>query len=199
METCFMPLSFDSISHGTIAFGFFNIDSDMLLLDHYFFFATEFCDNISRISGDYGHEPIKTSWDIYYIIDREDIGDLMGAIHGFRHTGFIGEVYRGFPFPEDPDNFRQQPDGVKNQAIVQDIIKKYARHVEVPFIVDKGRKTVTLGVYTFDRPSFQALIRYVWQGGYPRWKDNKSPDYVRVMKEKIGQDRTGLFEGIVFE
>ena len=45
-----MPLAFDSISHGTIAFGFFNIDSDMLLLDHYFFFATEFCDNISRIS-----------------------------------------------------------------------------------------------------------------------------------------------------
>jgi hypothetical protein len=33
-----MPLTFESISHGTIAFGFFNIDSDMLLLEKYFFF-----------------------------------------------------------------------------------------------------------------------------------------------------------------
>jgi hypothetical protein len=28
-----MPLAFESINHGTIAFGFFNIESDMLLLD----------------------------------------------------------------------------------------------------------------------------------------------------------------------
>lgn len=31
-----MPLAFDTLSHGTIAFGFFNIDSDMLLLEQYF-------------------------------------------------------------------------------------------------------------------------------------------------------------------
>jgi hypothetical protein len=34
-----MPLAFESLSHGTIAFGFFNIESDMLLLDRYFLFA----------------------------------------------------------------------------------------------------------------------------------------------------------------
>ena len=28
-----MPLAFESLSHGTIAFGFFNIESDLLLLD----------------------------------------------------------------------------------------------------------------------------------------------------------------------
>ena len=28
-----MPLTFDTISHGAIAFGFFNIESDMLLLE----------------------------------------------------------------------------------------------------------------------------------------------------------------------
>ncbi|MCP4627562.1 MAG: hypothetical protein GY850_29210, partial [bacterium] len=38
-----MPLSFDSLSHGSIAFGFFNIESDMLLCDRYFLFASEFC------------------------------------------------------------------------------------------------------------------------------------------------------------
>jgi hypothetical protein len=31
-----MPLAFQSLSHGTITFGFFNIESDMLLLDRYF-------------------------------------------------------------------------------------------------------------------------------------------------------------------
>ena len=28
-----MPLAFDSLNHGIVAFGFFNIDSDMLLLE----------------------------------------------------------------------------------------------------------------------------------------------------------------------
>ena len=37
-----MPLVFESLSHGTIAFGFFNIDSDMLLLEQYFLFGSEF-------------------------------------------------------------------------------------------------------------------------------------------------------------
>jgi hypothetical protein len=34
-----MPLAFESLSHGIIAFGFFNIESDMLILDRYFLFA----------------------------------------------------------------------------------------------------------------------------------------------------------------
>ncbi len=45
-----MPLAFDSLSHGIVAFGFFNIESDMLILEQYFFFATEFCDYITRIA-----------------------------------------------------------------------------------------------------------------------------------------------------
>jgi hypothetical protein len=35
-----MPLSFESRSHGPVAFGFFNIESDMLLLERTFFSAT---------------------------------------------------------------------------------------------------------------------------------------------------------------
>ena len=41
-----MPLTFESLSHGTIAFGFFNIESDLLLCDRYFLFADDFCANI---------------------------------------------------------------------------------------------------------------------------------------------------------
>ncbi|MGD2186296.1 MAG: hypothetical protein PVI71_09215 [Desulfobacterales bacterium] len=32
-----MPLAFESLSHGSIAFGFFNIETDMLLLENYFY------------------------------------------------------------------------------------------------------------------------------------------------------------------
>ena len=46
-----MPLSFESMSHGTIAFGFFNIESDMLLCDRYFFFADDFCVKIGQMAG----------------------------------------------------------------------------------------------------------------------------------------------------
>ncbi len=35
-----MPISFPSKSHGQIPIGFFNIETDMLLLDRYFFFST---------------------------------------------------------------------------------------------------------------------------------------------------------------
>ena len=46
-----MPLAFESLSHGTVAFGFFNIESDMLLLDRYFFFAGDFCDCVTALAA----------------------------------------------------------------------------------------------------------------------------------------------------
>jgi len=39
-----MPISFLSKSHGRIPIGFFNIETDMLLMDRYFFFSTDFCE-----------------------------------------------------------------------------------------------------------------------------------------------------------
>lgn len=49
-----MPLAFESISHGTLPFGFFNIESDMLLLDHYFFFASDYFITYISMSNGYG-------------------------------------------------------------------------------------------------------------------------------------------------
>ncbi|MCA1793126.1 MAG: hypothetical protein LC660_04495 [Desulfobacteraceae bacterium] len=45
-----MPLSFDSASHGPAAFGFFNIESDMLLLERFFFFCDDFCTWITSLA-----------------------------------------------------------------------------------------------------------------------------------------------------
>lgn len=193
-----MPLAFDSLSHGSIAFGFFNIESDMLLLDRYFFFSTDFCEHISGIVESDGEGPFKTSWQVYYIEKPEDIGDLMGAIHGVHYQGFMGELYHRFPFPERPEDFKQKPEGVKTRAIVENMIAKYAEYIEIPFITDKEAQTVEIGVFRFSRPSFHELIKYVWRGGYPRWKEEVKPDYILTMKREIEQKNIGLFEGLFF-
>jgi len=38
---------------------------------------------------------------VYSIDEPGKVGDLMAAIHGIRYTGFIGEVYKRFPFPNE--------------------------------------------------------------------------------------------------
>ncbi len=116
-----MPLAFESLSHGTIAFGFFNIESDMLLCDCHFFFADDFCAKIGQM-GEHAAEPeYQTVWKVYTIESHEEIGDLMGAIHGVRFTGFIGELYGRFPFPQQPVDFKQNPEGDQTQSLVAEI------------------------------------------------------------------------------
>ncbi len=45
-----MPLLFQSLSHGEIPFGFFNIETDMILLNNYFIFASDMADNVIRLA-----------------------------------------------------------------------------------------------------------------------------------------------------
>lgn len=193
-----MPLGFQSLSHGVIAFGFFNIDTDLLLLEHYFLFLDAFCNYVSREARTGGIEPTRDFWEIHAIENREDIGDLMGAIHGIRYTGFIGEVYRQFPFPERQEDFKQRPDGWKNRSEVKRILNKYARRVDIPFETDPKEGKVTIGEFLFDRVSFREIVRYVWLGGYPRWKEGTRPDVVSEMKRDIEQSRNRLLSGLQF-
>ena len=74
-----MPLAFESLSHRTIAFGFFNIESDMLLLDRYFLFAEDFCcylKNIAEIRSGYvtvmRNTILQSSKGIFNAIDFEN-------------------------------------------------------------------------------------------------------------------------------
>lgn len=191
-----MPLAFRTLSHGDVAFGFFNIESDMLLLEKYFFFSTVFCRRLSRYAG----QPDSQLSPVFlpgYVIDQpEDIGDLMGAIHGVRYTGFIGDVYRRFPFPDDPRRFKQNPRCADTQGTMKALISPYARPVNIPLIAAADELEITLGGYRFSRPVFQQLIQYVWKGGYPRWKDNLQPDHVRAMKASLLQSLRHLFDGL---
>ncbi len=189
-----MPLAFQSLSHGEISFGFFNIESDMLLLNQYFFFASDFCNNISQLasSDQNRNESIMTEWDVYSL-RLYDIGNLMGAIQGIDLRGFIGETYRLFPFPKETWAFRQNPEGYKTRKTIENVLRKYVELSKIPVVVETPGKKVAIGEYIFNKHWFHELLRYVWMGGYPRWKDGICPQYVLDMKEAIEKSRHPLF------
>ncbi len=193
-----MPLAFQSLSHGQIAFGFFNIESDMLLLEHYFFFADEFCRHISALADSTDPYSFSSDWEVFDISNRMRIGDLMGAIHGLHYEGFIGEVYKRFPFPKSQEEFKQKPEGHQTREVMKEIIEKYGVKTSIQFSV-AGDGRVSIGEYVFGRRNFLELIRYVWLGGYPRWKDRIRPDYVLEMKKRIEQHKGDFFSELSWE
>ena len=193
-----MPLAFDSLSHGTIAFGFFNIESDMLLCDRYFLFADEFCAYIGDMAENVGEHSYRASWRVQVIEKAEDIGDLMGAIHGVQFTGFIGELYRRFPFPQQPEEFKQNPAGAQTQPLMTEIISRYGKTQEITVAVDPNTREIELGAYRFSHIQFQELLKYVWRGGYPRWKNEIRPAYVLEMRNNVLLNGTGVFSDIEF-
>ena len=193
-----MPLTFDSLSHGSIAFGFFNIESDMLLCDHYFLFADEFCHYVIDLV-EHADEPLqRVVWKVWYIETAAAIGDLMGAIHGVRFTGFIGALYRCFPFPSQPQDFKQNPLGWQTKSQVSDLIANYAKPIEIAIVLERSGHEIQIGDYRFHRRQFQRLIDYVRRGGYPRWQDDIMPDYVSTMCRQIMRHPKGIFKGISF-
>ncbi|MHC4661058.1 MAG: hypothetical protein ACYS8W_05160 [Planctomycetota bacterium] len=178
-----MPLAFETKSHGTVAFGFFNIESDMLLLEHYFFFADAFCRNISGLAAAVGK--FEAKWKVYDIENPAEIGDLMAAIHGVEFTGFIGDTYVKYPFPEREEHFKQSPEGSRTQAEFREMIEKYAVEGEIRFTADAEKKEVAIGEYVFTIEAFHELINYVCIGGMPRYRDEVKPEYVLKMVEAI--------------
>ncbi len=190
-----MPLSFTSKSHGNIAFGFFNIESDMLLLEKYFFFADDFCRWIIEMAKEDDSGVKIFEHPVYYIADPNDIGDLMGAIHGMLFTGFIGKLYTLFPFPDDPKAFKQNPDGFKTRKVVKSYIEPFSAIKNIPIEIYNDSQA-KIGSYAFDKIVFHELIEYVWKGGYPRWKDEIRPQYVIQMKECIQKSRNSFFKGV---
>lgn len=77
-----MPLSFPTRDRGPIAFGFFNIETDLLLLEQYFFFACDFCAAIPRIAKEEHSDESFVGWPGFEIQERGRIGDLMGSKGG---------------------------------------------------------------------------------------------------------------------
>ena len=179
-----MPLAFRSTTHGTVAFGFFNIETDLLLLENHFFFVTDFARWVTalcEVTAD-RHE---TTWEVWTIDRREDVGDLMGAIHGIRHTGFIGSVYLRYPFPIAPEGFKQQPEGDRTQEELRVLIERWARREALTVIADRAAGEISIGGIGFTREGFRELVAYVQAGGHPRWRDESPPPCVAAMQRAI--------------
>src|SRR4030042_3417564 len=172
-----MPLEFDSLSHGRVVFGFFNIETDMILLEHYFLSAQDFCRYMTQAAKE-SHPIYQTVWEVYLIKHGSDIGNLMGAIYGIDFRGFIGEVYKLFPFPKHQEDFKQKPEGNHTRALMERLIQKYTSKTDIHFMMDQKTEQINIGEYLFGKLSFHELIKYIWMGGFPRWKDNLRPDYV---------------------
>jgi hypothetical protein len=192
-----MPLAFETLNRGTVAFGFFNIDTDLLLLQQYFLFADDFCGFLVPMAEDPRQAPYETAWPVYSIDDPRKIGDLMAAIHGIRHTGFIGEVYKRFPFPKREAEFKQKPEGFQNRDWMISLLEKWAARKTISVRVDQEHETVSIGEYLFTKGVFHQLIQYVWVGGYPRWKDESRPAYVMELKGNLEKSRGWLAQGLV--
>jgi hypothetical protein len=187
-----MPLSFETQSHCEIAFGFFNIDTDMLLMNNYFVFATDFCDWI--IDWTKQTSDMTSALDLYMIDETEKIGNLMGAISGVVFTGFIGEVYKKYPFPKKPEDFRQKPEGDKNRSVVENIVKEFGTIRPIKILTNEKEQTITIGDFVFSAEQFHEVIYYVWRGGMPKWTDDKMPGYVENMMKAVLTSKYWLFK-----
>jgi len=178
-----MPISFPSKSHGQIPIGFFNIETDMLLLDRYFFFSTDFCEWVIEWSG--AGDFSRDERTVYTIRQREMIGNLSGAIYGYEFTGFIGEVYKLFPFPESRSGFKQKPDGTQNRPAVETAIQPFAVPLKIPIAFSQESRTISVGDYAFSADVFQEIIKYIESGGMPGWLNERPPAYVTRMMAQL--------------
>ncbi|OPY74150.1 MAG: hypothetical protein A4E62_00007 [Syntrophorhabdus sp. PtaU1.Bin002] len=193
-----MPLTFKSLSHGEIPFGFFNIETDMVLLDNHFFFASDMAVHVVGMAMGESGTTCTQEWDVY-VLEEARIGNLMGAISGVDLHGFIGEVYSHFPFPCDPDEFKQNPEGYTRRELVEGIVQRYAKPSRIAVALDPGAKTIRIGQYLFDDKGFRHLLNYLWIGGYPKWKAGMQPGYIIEMKNAVEISRSPFFRDTAFD
>ncbi len=189
-----MPLAFQSLDRGTVAFGYFNIDSDLLLLRRHFFFTDAFVGLVSATAGAPADRPFEATLD-GWSVPPERVGNVMGAIHGYDRSGFIGAVYDRFEFPSLPEDFHQRAAGAANRTEIEAILAQWAEPTAHDVVVEPVAAQVRLAGTTFDGAGFRDLVAYVWRGGYPRWLDEVRPPEVRRMREAIEASDHPLFAG----
>lgn len=64
-------------------------------------------------------------------------------------------------------------------------------------MMDQKTEQINIGEYLFGKLSFHELIKYIWMGGFPRWKDGIQPDYALVMERMIERSKNFIFDGLV--
>lgn len=173
-----MPLGFHSVSHGIIAYGFFNIETDLLLMRQHVFWCRDFCELISDLAKTEPHKLFQTRLNSWFIPNPRDLGDLHGSIAGRTHYGLIGETYRRWPFPEDMGDFNQKPAGAASKQEVRKIAERFGQAQKLEVKADPATAVLAIGTYQFTPNESRALVDYVWRGGMPGWMGGERPDYL---------------------
>jgi hypothetical protein len=78
---------------------------------------------------------------------------------------------------------------------MQDLIAPFSVLQTVQMSVD-APDSFRFGAYEFTQHACHELIRYVWQGGYPRWKDDTPPPCVTAMTDRLTRARNPFFAGV---
>ena len=191
-----MPLPFASDSHGSVAFGFFHIESDMLLLERLFFFAGDLCALWQRLADWPADQDFQEDLPGLVIEDRQRLGDLHGAIAGRDLGGFLGALYGRWPFPESPRDFVQKTQGAASRQTVVDQIRRFAKTLAIPAVAKPGPGLFSLGDYVFSRQGLLALVDYVWRGGMPGWQGGRRPAYVLETARALEHGASPWFAGL---
>lgn len=189
-----MPLAFNSASHGQVAFGFFHIETDLLLLDRLFFWAADFCGLMARLAQ--GHGALSASLPGFTVSEPHNLGDLHGAIAGRDLHGFIGSLYGLSPFPPQRAAFRQNPTPALPAQVVANQMARFGQAIEIPVTADPSAGRLAIGEYRFDQAGAAALVDYVWRGGMPGWLDCRRPAYVLALALAIEQHPSPWFSGL---
>lgn len=190
-----MPLAHPSTSHGSVAFGFFNIHSHMLLLEQLFFFADAFCQALVTLARQPDLGPRRVELPGWRITAPGCRGDLHGAIAGVELSGFIGATYQAYPFPARAEDFRQRPEHALKRDQVEAMIAPFGQ-AEAIELAWRGEQ-LELGPYAFSVAQFALLVAYVDRGGYPRWLDDHRPAYVRAMIAQLARAAPRLVASVV--
>jgi hypothetical protein len=186
-----MPLAFETRSHGTIAVGFFNVESDMFLVGHYLVFASDLCWWIAgQAAGDRADFAERRE---VWSVDRSRMGNLHGAMGGWDTRGFLGEVYRLYPFPQEHSQFHQKPRGYQTREVLLGVVARHGCRVEIELRAQREEETFAFGAYVFEKKWWQAVVDYIRRGGMPRWHAEERPGYVLVMAQAVERSEHWLF------
>lgn len=186
-----MPLPFQSRHHGVVAFGFFNIEIDMLLLEELFFFAEPFCLAVGDLlaapgaAGGEEQRPVEVTFPGWRIDEPAAAGNVNLAISRQDLSGFIGATYQRFPFPERPEGFKQKPSVEGNRPWAEETIGRFGHAERIVLRRDEADHALWVSVYAFDEAAFGELVAYVDRGGYPRWQGEVRPRYVSTLMERL--------------
>ncbi len=192
-----MPLAFQSSSHALVAFGFFHIETDLLLLERRFFFAPDFCQAWLALAAAPGPEvSLKLpAWSL----SPEQVGDLHGAISGRDSHGFIGALYQRLPFPRRREEFAQKPRGALPRHEVEKLLDGSGSGRDLELQASANPQVVRLASYAFSGPQWRALVDYVWQGGMPGWQQGRRPEYLLHCADILKQSGSPWFQGLAWD